>query len=804
MADPQNLAMKVACGVFDKELNLRKAFSRYDADGNGTIDKDEFAEVMMGCLGQIPSGDALDAVFNLFDKDGNGRLSTQEFTDSLLDFGGGAPPPPSSRMRDDMGLGLGATAPTSRGGRVPSPRAAPHAQALALAKEYEEEFATGDTLTDAEVMDELSNRLEGEGVPLHTLFRVLCPGNNGSGNIGSGGSGSNRLNLDTGGLMSEAGLRDLICKMGLGGTLATPAEEAAAAQAGFRGQKQVLARSVSAGEGKFKPSAPDGTMNLSSTAPTPDVNTLGDGVADSVGRTMAYNESEQKAAQVLLTGDSSDAAVRALLPLIQAKMYEHGFDTGSVRQIFLKIDSDRSGMISPKEFFERMSGWGVSLTPEQTLHLLEPFDVDLNGEIDYNEFAKWVAMWSPAEGEAEDGQWFRGGSVDQRVWSASGSGTGKVGRLHRLMQMIDVDHNGAVESWEFIKALAKGNDFDRPVVDGGRNAGLGGGRLNADGTLKDQYREGGGRGKAVQSGGADDDAKMASLLARLAQKLAEGDANVNGTFSYMLDKEGGKNGAVGASGLEQVLGYIDVDPDGVAALVAKHGEIGVGSNVKELPIWKLMQLLEGAGGVGGAPAPEAKPIPQLEEKLPQVVRKKELTDEEKQQAALRAEHARQQAELQRQREAAKQEENDLKDAAAADRLNPQVAQMSADDLRRTQMNDNKMVKQLRAELFERSAKMKDMFRRMDVNDTGTISLIEFRKGLQRAGFTDGAGFHKSGLDRDALAVSVPDTVRLFNYFDEDGDGELSYNEFMRLLQDSLTVDYNKFIVGENTKMTISS
>ncbi len=47
--------------------------------------------------------------------------------------------------------------------------------------------------------------------------------------------------------------------------------------------------------------------------------------------------------------------------------------------------------------------------------------------------------------------------------------------------------------------------------------------------------------------------------------------------------------------------------------------------------------------------------------------------------------------------------------------------------------------------------------------------------------------HQKGLDRDALSVSVADTVRLFNYFDEDGDGELSYHEFMHLLQNSVKV-----------------
>ena len=72
--------------------------------------------------------------------------------------------------------------------------------------------ADGDALTDAEVMDALTDRLEEEGVPLHALFQVLCPPTSGQ-QIG-GGSG-NRLTLNTGGIMTEEGLRDLMCKMGL-------------------------------------------------------------------------------------------------------------------------------------------------------------------------------------------------------------------------------------------------------------------------------------------------------------------------------------------------------------------------------------------------------------------------------------------------------------------------------------------------------------------------------------------------------------------------------------------------------------
>lgn len=83
---------------------------------------------------------------------------------------------------------------------------------------------------------------------------------------------------------------------------------------------------------------------------------------------------------------------------------------------------------------------------------------------------------------------------------------------------------------------------------------------------------------------------------------------------------------------------------------------------------------------------------------------------------------------------------------------------------------------------------------------------EFRKGLQKAGFTGGGSFanHKHGLDRDAIAVSVEDTVRLFNYFDSNKSGTLSYAEFVQLLQNSVPVNYtNTCIVGEDTDVTVS-
>ena len=110
--------------------------------------------------------------------------------------------------------------------------------------------------------------------------------------------------------------------------------------------------------------------------------------------------------------------------------------------------------------------------------------------------------------------------------------------------------------------------------------------------------------------------------------------------------------------------------------------LGVGSAEKQLPIWKLLQLLSdthdsgsgsgsgsgdgnagdsasgGDGGVGAGGGADAGgtgfDMPQRKEEHPKILRKQPRTA----------------AELER--EAVKKEEEDLKAAAAADRLNPQV------------------------------------------------------------------------------------------------------------------------------------
>ncbi|KAH8048933.1 hypothetical protein JL722_12168 [Aureococcus anophagefferens] len=500
MADDETakkLATDVACAVFSRELNLRKAFSRLDVDKNGAIDRDEFA-ALLAPLSTACTAAATSAVFDLFDADKSGTISSSEFQDALLEYGGAAPPPPTKKPA----------------------AAAKHVEAIKEAAEYVE--VDGDTMTDADVMDELSDRLEQEGVPLHTLYRVLAPRDG-------------RMTRDT--------LRSVLEKMGLGYALASPAEEAAAAK---------KAPAVRAAEAVVAPAAQE------------------EHVGDALEHANAFNVNQQRACEVLKSGDASDEAVRSLLPILKAKMHAHGYDTGKVGDLFLRLDADRSGSISPREFLELMRSWGVNLTAEQGVHLLEPFDVNLDGSLDFHEFVKWVEMWCPPEDENEyAASWRRGGPTDQRVWARSGDGAGRVGRVDRLMAMIDADHDGAIECYEFIRALSRKDDYDRPIGGGGGGGGLGQGRLNPDGSAKaDDVVEAPAAVEEATDAApeVDDDAVAAAWLAAVVGALQAGGVEASRAFTKALDER----------------------RTGAAAVVRKYGTALDG--VPVLPAWRLLDL----------------------------------------------------------------------------------------------------------------------------------------------------------------------------------------------------------------------
>merc|ERR1711920_585541 len=93
-----------------------------------------------------------------------------------------------------------------------------------------------------------------------------------------------------------------------------------------------------------------------------------------------------------------------------------------------------------------------------------------------------------------------------------------------------------------------------------------------------------------------------------------------------------------------------------------------------------------------------------------------------------------------------------------------------------------LVHQLRDALFERRSSMSKMFKSVDLNDDGVVTLEEFLYALEGAGVHIG---HE--IDRARVDVSEEEAARLLSYFDRDGQGVLRYNEFMRLLQGTIEI-----------------
>ena len=42
LGEPLQLVQNIACSVFEKELNMRKSFAKWDADNDGNVTQDEF------------------------------------------------------------------------------------------------------------------------------------------------------------------------------------------------------------------------------------------------------------------------------------------------------------------------------------------------------------------------------------------------------------------------------------------------------------------------------------------------------------------------------------------------------------------------------------------------------------------------------------------------------------------------------------------------------------------------------------------------------------------------------------------
>lgn len=91
-----------------------------------------------------------------------------------------------------------------------------------------------------------------------------------------------------------------------------------------------------------------------------------------------------------------------------------------------------------------------------------------------------------------------------------------------------------------------------------------------------------------------------------------------------------------------------------------------------------------------------------------------------------------------------------------------------------------LVTNLREALFERRSNMQKMFKSVDLNDDGIVTLEEFLHALEGAGVAVG---HE--IDRAKAQVSEEEAARMLAYFDRSCTGTLQYNEFMRLLQGTI-------------------
>jgi len=61
-----------------RSSELRAAFDRFDRDGNGTIDEDEFSELVRS-LGVAMTPEKVQTAFLAVDVNGNGRIDFGEF-----------------------------------------------------------------------------------------------------------------------------------------------------------------------------------------------------------------------------------------------------------------------------------------------------------------------------------------------------------------------------------------------------------------------------------------------------------------------------------------------------------------------------------------------------------------------------------------------------------------------------------------------------------------------------------------------------------------------------------------------------
>ena len=68
----------------DKSEELNRVFARFDADGDGSIDLEEFRAIIES-LGESPSDEVLSLEFAAIDTNADGKVEFQEFMHWWLD-----------------------------------------------------------------------------------------------------------------------------------------------------------------------------------------------------------------------------------------------------------------------------------------------------------------------------------------------------------------------------------------------------------------------------------------------------------------------------------------------------------------------------------------------------------------------------------------------------------------------------------------------------------------------------------------------------------------------------------------------
>lgn len=148
---------------------------------------------------------------------------------------------------------------------------------------------------------------------------------------------------------------------------------------------------------------------------------------------------------------------QAIVNILRQRMEER---YTSLREVFLKIDTDRSGYISKEEFQEKCLQWGICLSDEDFdninatyQHQESPLENDHG--INYNEFINLMTHsmnYKPGEGETDP----LGQKLDDIL-------RGKIldgfDTMKQAFQEVDKDHSGTVERGELDKLFDKFHVF---------------------------------------------------------------------------------------------------------------------------------------------------------------------------------------------------------------------------------------------------------------------------------------------------------------------------------------------------------